>query len=48
MLARWLQTPLGKGIGATVLRTKVDPQETLWESLLPEEFRRLVDAAVIP
>jgi IS5 family transposase len=24
-----------------VLRTKVDPQETLWESLLPEEFRRL-------
>jgi len=32
---------LGKGIGATVLRTKVDPQTTLWESLLPEEFRRL-------
>jgi hypothetical protein len=24
-----------------VLRTKVDPQATLWESLLPEEFRRL-------
>jgi IS5 family transposase len=24
-----------------VLRTKVDPQTTLWESLLPEEFRRL-------
>jgi hypothetical protein len=24
-----------------VLRTKVDPQPTLWESLLPEEFRRL-------
>jgi IS5 family transposase len=41
MLARWLQTPLGKGIGATVLRTKVDPQPSLWESLLPEEFRRL-------
>jgi IS5 family transposase len=32
---------LGKGIGAIVLRTKVDPQPTLWESLLPEEFRRL-------
>jgi IS5 family transposase len=32
---------LAKGIGATVLRTKVDPQDTLWESLLPEEFRRL-------
>jgi IS5 family transposase len=32
---------LGKGIGAIVLRTKVDPQATLWESLLPEEFRRL-------
>ena len=24
-----------------MLRTKVDPQATLWESLLPEEFRRL-------
>ena len=24
-----------------MLRTKVDPQPTLWESLLPEEFRRL-------
>jgi IS5 family transposase len=24
-----------------VLRTKVDPQPTLWEPLLPEEFRRL-------
>ena len=24
-----------------MLRTKVDPQTTLWESLLPEEFRRL-------
>jgi len=32
---------LGKWIGAIVLRTKVDPQPTLWESLLPDEFRRL-------
>jgi len=24
-----------------VLRTKVDPQPTLWETMLPEEFRRL-------
>ena len=24
-----------------MLRTKVDPQPTLWEPLLPEEFRRL-------
>jgi len=33
--------PFCKAIGAIVLRTKVDPQATLWESLLPEEFRRL-------
>jgi hypothetical protein len=24
-----------------VLRTKVDPQPTLWEAMLPEAFRRL-------
>lgn len=24
-----------------MLRTKVDPRPTLWESMLPEEFRRL-------
>ncbi len=41
MLTRWLQPPIAKGIGATVLRTKVDGQQALWESLLPEEFRRL-------
>jgi IS5 family transposase len=41
MLARWPQAPICKGIGAIVLRTKVDPQPSLWEAVLPEEFRRL-------
>jgi IS5 family transposase len=41
MLTRWLLPPFSKAIGATVLRTKVDPQPTLWESLLGDEFRRL-------
>src|ERR1039458_357986 len=41
MLARWLQAPIRKGIGAIVLRTQVDPQPSLFESMLPEEFRRL-------
>ena len=35
------QSPFAKAIGATVLRTKVDPQPMLWESILPDEFRRL-------
>jgi len=41
MLTRWLQRPFAKAIGATVLRTKVDPQPSLFESMLPDEFRRL-------
>jgi len=41
MVTRWLLSPFAKAIGATVLRTKVDQQPCLWESLLPEEFRRL-------
>jgi len=41
MLTRWLQSPFAKAIGATVLRTKVDLQPMLWESILPDEFRRL-------
>jgi IS5 family transposase len=32
---------LSKAIGAIVLRTKVDPQPSLFESMLPDEFRRL-------
>src|SRR5271155_3393705 len=37
MVARWLQPPVLKGIGATVLRTKVDPQARLWEEILCAE-----------
>ena len=32
---------LPKENGAIVLRTKVDPQPTLWEAILPPEFTAL-------
>jgi hypothetical protein len=32
---------LPKRNGAIVLRTKVDPQPTLWEAILPPEFTAL-------
>jgi hypothetical protein len=32
---------LTKRNGAIVLRTKVDPQPTLWEAILPPEFTAL-------
>src|SRR5688500_15164227 len=35
MPSRWLQPPFAKEIGATVLRT-INPQLTLWESILPQ------------
>src|SRR5947199_2010510 len=35
MSSRWLQPPFAKEIGATVLRT-INPQLTLWESVLPQ------------
>src|SRR5947209_12888255 len=35
MSSRWLQPPFAKEIGATVLRT-INPQLTLWESILPQ------------
>jgi transposase, IS5 family len=41
MKSRWLGPLLAKRNGAIVLRTKVDPQQTLWEAILPPEFLRL-------
>src|SRR5215210_7466212 len=35
MSSRWLQPPVAQEIGAIVLRT-INPQLTLWESILPE------------
>jgi IS5 family transposase len=35
MSSRWLQPPVAQEIGATVLRT-INPQLTLWESILPQ------------
>jgi len=42
MKQRWVR-PLScpRRNGAIVLRTKVDPQPTLWEAILPPEFTAL-------
>ena len=40
MKQRWFQF-ICEEIEAIVLRTKVDPQRTLWEAILPPEFQRL-------